>query len=98
VRPILHPEADKEFAEGVRYYAEINLELGERFYEEIERLIREACADPQRFHQFDLPARRHFSRWFPYAIIYLEEPTYLWIVAVMHMKRQPGYWKPRLSR
>lgn len=65
MRPVLHPEADDEFAEGVRYYAEINPEPGGRFYDEIERLIREACADPQRFRPFDPPARRYFSRWFP---------------------------------
>lgn len=98
MRTVLHPEADEEFAEGVRYYAEINSELGQRYYDEIDRLIREAASDPQRFCQFDPPARRHFSRWFPYALIYLEEPDHLWVVAVMHMKRQPGYWKPRLKR
>ena len=91
-----HPAALDEFDETGRHYAEINSELGARFYREIERLIREACADPQRFRQFDPPVRRHFSHWFPYALIYLEESDHLWIVAVMHMKRRPGYWKPRL--
>jgi plasmid stabilization system protein ParE len=97
VKPVLHPEADEEFAEGVRYYAEIDPKIGERFYGEIERLIHEACADPQRFGKFDPPVRRHFSHWFPYAVIYLEESDCLWIVAVMHMKRRPGYWKPCLA-
>ncbi len=93
---VLHPEADEELAEAVRYYAAIDPELGVRCYGEIERLIGEVCAHSQRFCQFDPPARRHFSHWFPYAIIYLEEPHHLWIVAVMHMKKRPGYWKERL--
>ena len=42
----LHPEADEEFAEAVRYYSEISPELGVRFYREMERLFREACVDP----------------------------------------------------
>jgi hypothetical protein len=66
----LHPEADEEFAGAVRYYSEISPELGVRFYREMERLFREACADPERFRKFDPPARRHFGRDFPYAVIF----------------------------
>ena len=94
---LLHPEADAELAKAVRYYSEVSSEVGERFYHEMERLFREVCADPERFRKFDSPARRHFSRDFPYAVIYLEKPDHLWIVAVMHMKRRPGYWRERLG-
>jgi hypothetical protein len=65
VRYALHPEADEELAEAVRYYAAIDAELGIRFYREIERLMFEVCAHPQRFRRFDPPARRHFSHSFP---------------------------------
>ncbi len=94
---LLHPEADEEFAGAVRYYSEISPELGVRFYREMERLFREACAAPERFRKFDPPARRHFSRDFPYAVIFLEKPECIWIVAVMHMKRRPRYWRERLG-
>ena len=93
----LHPEADAEFAEAVRYYSQVSPELGVRFYREMERLFREVCADPERCRRFDPPVRRHFSRDFPYAVIYLEKSDDLWIVAVMHMKRRPGYWRERLG-
>jgi toxin ParE1/3/4 len=49
------------------------------------------------FRQFDPPARRHFSLSFPYGVIYLELTDHLWIVAVMHLMRNPGYWKSRLE-
>lgn len=94
---LLHPEADEEFAEAVRYYSQISPDLGLRFYEDIERLLRNIGADPKRFHKFDPPARRHFSRDFPYAVIFLEKIDHIWIVAVMHMKRRPGYWRQRLD-
>ncbi len=97
MRHVVHPEADAEFADAVRYYAEIAPELGVRFYREMERLIREVCLYPERFHKFDPPVRRHFSAAFPYAVVYLERPGYIWIVAVMHMKRQPAYWRGRLK-
>ncbi len=97
MRPLVHPEADEELAEAIRYYSEISPELGVRFYREMERLLLEACATPERFWKFDPPARRHLSGDFPYAIIFLEKPEHVWIVAVMQMKRRPGYWRERLG-
>ena len=58
---IFHPAADEEYVQAVQYYADIELELGHRFYDEMERLIREVCVSPERFWQFDPPARRHLS-------------------------------------
>ena len=97
MRHAIHPEADAEFAEAVRYYAEVDPQLGSRFYREIERLIRAACDQPGRYFRFSPPARRVLSQEFPYAVVYLEQPDRVWIVAVMHLKRRPGYWRKRLS-
>lgn len=97
MRAVLHPAADIELSEATAYYAAIDPRLGERFYLEMERLMREICAHPKTFRQFDPPAHRHFSLVFPYGVIYLEQDDCLWIVAVMHMKRKPGYWKTRLE-
>ena len=94
---LLHPEADEEFAASVSYYSEVSPELGVRFYREMERLLYEVCAHPERYWNFDPPARRHLSSDFPYAIVYVEKSEHLWIVAVMNMKRRPGYWRNRLS-
>ena len=97
MRHAIHPEADAEFADAVRYYAAIEPQLGIRFYREIERLIRDICAQPQRFLRFQPPARRALSPEFPYSVVYLEQPDRVWIVAVMHAKQRPGYWRTRLA-
>ena len=47
--------------------------------------------------QFDPPARRHFTDRFPYGVIYLVEPDHIRIVAVMHLHREPGYWRKRVE-
>lgn len=90
-----HPDAGEEYAQAAKYYSDVDSKLGGRFYDEVERLILEVRGDPKRFRQFDPPARRHFSRIFPYAVIYVEQADRIWILAVMHMKRRPGYWKYR---
>ena len=92
-----HPEADAEYAAAAEYYAHCSAELGGRFYDEIERVISQIKAAPQRFRQYDPPARRNLARAFPYAVVYLDEPDRIWIVAVMHLHREPGYWRERLQ-
>lgn len=94
---IFHPDADEEYVQAVQYYADINRELGCRFHDEMESHIREACAHPKRFWQFNPPVRRHLSRDFPYAVVFLEQPERIWIIAVMHLQRRPGYWRGRLG-
>ena len=91
-----HPAAAEEYAEAAQYYADIRPELGGRFYDEVERAIGEIRQQPERFRFFDPPAQRHLCRVFPYAVIFLNEPDRVWIVAVMHGARRPGYWHERL--
>jgi toxin ParE1/3/4 len=96
-RHIFHRAAEEEYAAAAEYYAGIDAELSGRFYDEIERLILNVRKDPTRFRMFLAPVRRHFSDVFPYAILYLDQPDRILIVAVMHMKQRPGYWKQRLA-
>ena len=91
-----HPEAAEEYTEAALRYARVQPELGGRFYDEIERLIRDIRREPEPFVSSIRRPRRHFSTVFPYAVIYVEQPDRLWILAVMHLKRQPGYWRHRL--
>jgi plasmid stabilization system protein ParE len=98
VKPhIFHPDSGEEYARAVEYYADILPELGSRFHDEIERLIREVRRQPGRFLRFSPPAQRALARKFPYSVVYLEQPDRVWIVAVMHAKRRPGYWRERLG-
>jgi toxin ParE1/3/4 len=98
VKPfVFHPEARLELTEAGRYYAGKSPALGQRFYAEMDEVIAEACARPALRRMFDPPARRHSGPVFPYAVIYLDQPAEVWIVAVMHFKQRPGYWRERLT-
>lgn len=96
-RAAFHPEASQEYLQAIEYHAAIRVELGERFDAEIQRLVGEISRDPQRFCRFHPPVRRALAREFPYSVVYLEEPDRVWIVAVMHAKRRPGYWAKRID-
>jgi plasmid stabilization system protein ParE len=95
-RHAFHPDAGEEYTRAVEHYAAIAPELGSRFYDAIEGLIHEIREQPERFFRMYPPARRALSRQFPYSVVYLDQPDRIWIVAVMHAKRRPGYWRNRL--
>lgn len=97
MKRVIHEDANREFREALNYYIGISPELGARFFREMEQLMHEVCERPQLFRQFDPPARRHFTDRFPYGVIYLVEPDHIWIVAVMHLHREPRYWRARLG-
>jgi len=59
-----HPKAAEEYAEAAKYYTEIYPDLGRRFYDEMERLIRDIRREPKRFRRFDPPAQWHFFKCF----------------------------------
>lgn len=91
-----HHEADEEYAAAAMHYAAISPDLGGRFFDEMERLIAEVRAAPHRFRRIEGDVRRHLADDFPYALLYLDEPGTVWIVAVMPLRRDPDYWRHRI--
>ena len=92
-----HRQADAEFTAAAEHYAAINPALGQRFYITIHELLDEICASPTVHRMILPPARRHFRLPFPYAVVYIDRPDYVWVIAVSPFKREPGYWRERLS-
>ena len=90
-----HREALEEYSQAAGDYANIDPVLGGRFYDEIERLIGDACRSPLLFRSIRGPIRRHFSTVFPFAILYEDKPDHVRILAVMPMYRDPNYWLHR---
>jgi len=41
--------------------------------------------------------RRCLVQRFPFGIYFTFEPDHFLIVAVMHLSREPGYWKERME-
>ena len=89
--------ADAEEVAAAKEYAGISPELGGRFHDEIERLITEACAQPQAFRRVRGDIRRHFAAAFPYASSSRDRPDVVRILAVQPLHRDPDYWLHRLT-
>ncbi|MEI9896346.1 MAG: type II toxin-antitoxin system RelE/ParE family toxin [Chthoniobacter sp.] len=98
MRHEFHPEALEEFEEAAHYYADCQEGLEWRFVAAVENAIGRITETPERWPVFEEDVRRYLTRVFPYAILYTIEPeSYVLIVAVMHCRREPGYWRHRLG-
>jgi toxin ParE1/3/4 len=97
VRLDFHPEALLEFEEAVRFYNERGRDLGRRFAREVRLTTGKIEATPERWRVIEGDVRRCSVRVFPYAVLYTVERDSILILAIMHTRRQLGYWRRRLS-
>lgn len=97
MRPVFHPEASLEFEEAVRFYKDRGLGLGARFSSEVRTTIQKILKTPERWRFLEADVRRCVVRVFPYSVLYTVEAEFMLIIAIMHNKREPGYWRQRLS-
>ena len=91
----LHPEALAEYSEAVGYYEDHAAGLGREFFDEVQRVLRVIEENPKLGSPFERPYRRVHCRRFPFAVVYREDRNVVWVQAVMHLRRRPGYWKGR---
>ncbi len=90
-----HPEAEAEFVEAINYFEEVETELGYDFAVEVYSAIERAISFPKAWPVVEEDIRRCLVRRFSYGILYSEEKEGIFVVAVMHLHREPDYWKHR---
>jgi toxin ParE1/3/4 len=95
MRYVFHPEALAEYAEAVQYYVQQRAEVAQVFINAVEDAIYRVREAPTRYATIDEDVRRCMTHKFPYGILYIIEPDYILILAVMHCSREPKYWKDR---
>jgi toxin ParE1/3/4 len=88
-------EAQDEMAEAARFYESHRAGLGQAFLRSVGDAVAEIREHPGRWPLIDNISRRRLVRRFPYALIYRDDPDEIMILAVMHLHRQPGYWRDR---
>jgi plasmid stabilization system protein ParE len=93
-----HHAATEELIETAAYYEDQIPGLGERFIIEVERVggvLTDQSEIGQRVGEI---YRRILLVRFPFSLIYRIKPDCIWIVAVAHHRRTPGYWKEKKDR
>ena len=91
-----HPEADEEFRAAIEYYEACQYGLGQDFYFEVKSTIGRILQFPHAWPVLHGDVRRCLTNRFPYGILYSIEKNSIFVLAVMHLRRDPDYWKHRL--
>ncbi|MEM8600872.1 MAG: type II toxin-antitoxin system RelE/ParE family toxin [Bacteroidota bacterium] len=92
-----HPAARAELMDAATYYEEQADELGGQFIDEVHRVVDLLVESPSLGAALESQPR--LRRWrlrrFPYYVIYHVQANRLFILAVAHERRRPGYWSER---
>jgi plasmid stabilization system protein ParE len=95
---IFHPEARAEMRESVEFY-EARLDgLGFRFLSAVEHTAERISGHPEAGAPLGGEFRKRIVPGFPYNVIYRVWEDYIYLVAVAHQHRRPGYWRERTDR
>jgi plasmid stabilization system protein ParE len=92
---IFHDAAREEFVESFCWYFERGGNIAEAFEHEVERALGLLLEAPERWSVYVVKWRRILLRRFPFALIYSHQAGVITVIAVMHTRRRPGYWKKR---
>lgn len=90
-----HPEAREEYVAAIQRYQQINPPLAAAFVQQIEYGIAAICRNPTSWRIVEDDVRRYLVHRFPYGIYYTVSADFVSIWAIMHLSREPGYWKTR---
>jgi plasmid stabilization system protein ParE len=91
-----HPEAEAEFLDAIDYYEEYEPGLGYDFAIEVHASIKSILSFPRAWTLLEVDIRRCQTRRFPYGIVYSQDGDMIFILAVMHLHRDPDCWKDRV--
>ena len=93
---VIIEEAEAEAAEAFDWYREkAGEEIAHGFRVALRSTIARVRTRPETYPKFEGDVRRCLFGRYPYAVLYEVTESVIIIVAVMHLKRRPGYWRGR---
>lgn len=90
-----HSEADQELLEAQTWYEKRSEVAAQAFALEIDGAINRISMAPLRYPQGRRGERRFVLDRFPYTILYRVRADHVFVTAVAHQSRRPGYWRHR---
>ncbi|SMP47399.1 Plasmid stabilization system protein ParE [Desulfonatronum zhilinae] len=90
-----YPDAEIEMTEAAAYYETQQPDLGKRFLTAVQDAVNRVVVNPRLYPVVELDVRRCLTKTFPFGVLFRERPDEIIVVAVMHLHRDPDYWKHR---
>ena len=93
---VIHGDARAEYIESYVWYHERGPHIAEAFEREVEHTLEALQEFPEHCPVYVGKWRRILLRRFPFGIVYGFIDNRIVVVAIMHTRRKPGYWKKRI--
>lgn len=90
-----HPEALAEADRAAAFYKEQQPNLEVRFLEALNDAISRIRRNPFIYRRIAGEVRKCRIPRFPYGLVYRMGNDRIDVIAVMHLRQQPSYWKSR---
>ena len=87
--------ARREVIDAHAWFTERSTGLGERFLNEVDRVVGLIAESPEGFPVLHRDLRRARLRRFPYSLFYRVAPHACFVIACFHARRNPAEWEAR---
>ena len=93
---IVRPEAERDLFEAIQWYEDQRVGLGIRFLHAVETVFAVIESAPELFGRVRRNIRRAGTKQFPFAVYYRIENSVIVVLAIIHTRRDPRYWRSRI--
>jgi toxin ParE1/3/4 len=90
-----HADAEAEMTDAAAYYERQHVDLGKRFLATVQDAVNRIQINPLLFPVVEYDVRRCRVKTFPYDVLFQILDDQIVVIAVMHLHREPNYWKTR---
>ena len=95
IRHIIQQGAQRDVRDAAQWYASQSKSAAANFVADYEKGVKVIRAFPFLSPVFEGTTRKHNLSRFPFGVVYEVEPNLLKVIAVIDLRRKPGYWKSR---
>jgi plasmid stabilization system protein ParE len=90
-----HPDAESEMIEAAVWYESQQVGLGKRYLVSVQDGLNHIQLNPELYTPVEGDVRRCLIKTFPFGILFRLHHDAIEVIAVMHLHREPDYWKQR---
>ncbi|BBP00129.1 type II toxin-antitoxin system RelE/ParE family toxin [Sulfuriferula nivalis] len=96
MKVVVHPAAADDLNNAADFYtSQASKQLGLALITEFENAALLLAENPELSTLWRAGTRRFILRRFPFNIVYCLFPDHIFVIAVAHQRRRPGYWRRR---
>jgi toxin ParE1/3/4 len=94
---LTYPAVIDEIRAAIDWYSKRSPSAAKAYFSEVDSAISQITIYPLVWPRYTHGTQRYLLHHFPFFIVYRLTPVRIEIVAVVHSRRKPGYWKNRLD-